>query len=289
MLVRRVLGHDGERLDTILKSMLSVDGRVSITRNSVAVVTDHESVLRRVSEMLDYLDAQESRSWIVQLYFVSLRKDMLLEGGLTTKSSGSISYDISSNKISVENLRLDGFFEFLNNSSYADLYASPMFVIRDGYTAKWHDGERVPIPKKTISEQGTVTTTGFDYIDTGLVVNASLLESSIGTNLTLEITFSDVKSYVEYSPVTSQTVFKTDVDMQTNKIYLLGELNRFQHVDKQEDTLKFGADRGKVVLQVWGKVYKIDGSVKASYPSNKADSRENGKISEKPPEIQENS
>ena len=109
ILVRRVLGYDSSELQGIVSSMLSTTGKSSVmSKSSVVVVADHESVVRRISEMLDYLDSIDSSTWILQLCFVILRKDALTEAGFDVTSSGTISYNISENSVDMKDFKLDG-------------------------------------------------------------------------------------------------------------------------------------------------------------------------------------
>ncbi|MEG1620116.1 MAG: hypothetical protein RR335_11250, partial [Eubacterium sp.] len=161
VLVRRVVGYEDKELTSLVQSMLSSNGKTSSLSNSVVVATDHDSVLRRVAEMLDYLDNVDPGCWILQLYFVSLKKDALLDAGLETKSSGTVSYDISQNKINLSDFKLEGLFQLNASSSFIDTFASPMLLVRDGQESSWKDGKRIPVPRKSVSDYGTVTTTGF--------------------------------------------------------------------------------------------------------------------------------
>lgn len=266
ILVRRILNYDTADLRSAVSSMLSGSGKYQVLANNVVLISDNDFVLRRVSEAIDYMEGISSDCWIIQLYFVNLRKDALLDAGFEVQSSGKISYNISNSEVSAEDLKLDGFFNALMNSSYADMYASPMFIMRDNKVGKWQDGQRVPVPRKTVSDYGTVTTVGFDYVQTGVEVSASVRESSIGGVLALDISLSDISSYVEYCPVVSQSACNVEVDMLSDRLYLLGELQKYTDLDTQKNTLQFGASRGRVVLQVWGKIYKIAGAAKASPP-----------------------
>ena len=265
ILVRRVLGYDVDSLRSIVNAMISQQGKSSVMSNSVVVATDHESVIRRIAEMLDYLDTVESDTWIVQLCFVLLRKDALLQAGFDVTSSGTISYNISENSLDLKDFKIDGLLNLASSSSFADIYASPMLLVRDGSTGIWQDGQRVPIPRKTVSSEGTVTTNGYDYVDAGFMVDATVKQSRIGGRLTLKIEMSDIKSYVEEAPVTTQSVYNIDVDLIPNKLYLLGELTQFKVLDQQQNVLNLSTDRGKTVLQVWGQLYRISGDSKESF------------------------
>lgn len=264
--IRKVLSHDEQNLEQIISTLTSPVGKGKVLSGKIVLVSDKDFVIRRMIESFDKLEKLCQQCWIVQLYFLVLRKDALAEGGLSMSTSGTISYNISENSIDVKDFKIEGLFSGLLQSSYADLFASPMFVLRDGITGVWSDGQRVPIPKRTVSDYGTVTTTGFDYVETGLEVKAQCKESLVGASLKLDISLSDIQSYVEGNPLTSQTKVNIDTDLRPNKIYLLSELQRYTLLDREEKTTLFSRNKGKSIIQVWGRVYKISDPNKEIHP-----------------------
>lgn len=262
VLVRKVFGTTQKELQDIIISMISTQGRTNVTVDCVAVITDHETVLRRCAEMLDYLELTESPVWILQLYFVSLRKDAMVSAGIATKSSGALSYDVAENKLNLDEAKIEALFTFDTSSQFADVYASPMLLCRDGTQASWSDGESVPIVKKSVSDYGTVQTSGYDYKSIGFNISSTVKATkNKKANLVLKVSMSEIKGYVETAPSTVLTSFNVDVDLVPKKIYILGELSTFKDVDNQNAVFNFGTTSGRTMLQVWGKVYRISSDV----------------------------
>ena len=257
ILIRRVLSLDEDNLKQTINTLLSSHGKGNVLSGRIVMVSDKDFVIRRMSEVFDDLEKVNLHSWIIQLYFLVLRKDALAEGGLTMSTSGTISYNISENSFELKDFKIEGLLSGLLESSYADLFASPMFILRDGVKGVWSDGQKIPIPKRSVSDYGTVSTTGFEYINTGLEVSAIVKESKVGGFLDMTISLSDIQSYVEGNPVTSQTKVNIALDMQPNKVYLLSELQRYSLLDREESTLFLKRNKGKSVIQVWGRIYRI--------------------------------
>lgn len=270
ILVRRILGYDDDSLKQIVSSLISTNGK-STVYDSIVIVADHESVLSRISKSLDYLDSVTFDTWIVQLCFITLRSDALIEGGLEVVTSGTISYDMANSKLDFENFDINSLFNLTASSSLADIYASPMFVVRDGSTAKWQEGESVPIPNTTVSDYGVVTTTGYDYVDTGFLVNCSVNSIKGGGRLTIDVELSDILSYVESAPVKSTTSYSFETDVLAGKLYLVGELSTFKLLDQQNNFLDFSGERGKTTVQLWVQCYQIDRNtikIKPNFPES---------------------
>ena len=267
ILVRRIVGFTNADLQRAVDSCLSDKGKGSVIGSGIISVIDHESVLSRVAELLDYLDHLDQPVWILQLAFLSIQRDALLEAGFKVASSGSVSYNISENTLSLKDLKIDGILNAAMSSSFADVHSSPMLLIREGSSSSWKQGKKVPIPKKSTSGYGVVTTEGFDYVDVGFSVSASVSSSRLGGLLDVKIEKSDIESYVEYAPVTSQNVYQFIVDLKPGIPYLLGELQIYKDLNSQTDILNLGKKSGKSVLQLWGQIYRISpGSLKSKYP-----------------------
>jgi type II secretory pathway component GspD/PulD (secretin) len=69
-----------------------------------------------------------------------------------------------------------------------------------GDKAKWVVGERVPIPKRTVSPQGTVSISGYEYIDVGYSCNVETWRTPEGVGVRVAPSISSVVGYVEEAP-----------------------------------------------------------------------------------------
>lgn len=269
ILFRKVISFSNEDIKNSVSPVLSDKGKCSIVGSGVVTIVDHESVLRRASELLDYLCSVDTPVWIVQLVFVVLKRDALAEGGADVKTSGTISYNISENRVDLKDFKIDGLINAAMSSSFSDIYSSPMLLIREGSESSWKTGRRVPVPRKTVSDYGTVTTSGYDYVDVGFSVNCSVISSRAGGLLTLNISKSDIESYVESAPVTAQNVYSLKVDLKPLTLYLLGELQLFTDLNTQDNILTFGKNSGKSVVQLWGQIYRITPGAKEIFTQQK--------------------
>lgn len=262
----RIFGYENLELKQLLVSMLSTQGKVEVLKNGLVIVNDHENVIRRVISAVSYIQSVEVNTWIVQLYFVTIKKDLLLKAGLNVSTSGNISYNISENKLSFDEFQINGLFNANGEGNLSDIFLSPMFIIRDGQEGLWSKGESYPLPKYTTSEVGSVTISGYDYIDTGFNLKGRVSETARGGSLALDISISSITSYVEKLPVITKTQLKLNAEMESKKLYLLGDLSEYTQIHNLTSILMFGRDTGNFSVQVWGQIYKIKGQVKKEIP-----------------------
>lgn len=266
ILVRKVIGYTNKELQDTVRSSLSQYGKLAVVGSGIVTAVDQPSVLTRVVSLLDSLDRFDNPAWIIQLAFLIIQRDALIEAGAKIATSGTISYNVQDNQFQLKDLNIDGIVNTALQSSFADVHSSPMLLCREGSKSTWKFGKRVPIPKKSTSNYGVVTVTGYDYLDVGFTVSAQVEPSRVGGLLTLEVNKSDIESYVDYAPLTSQNFYSFKVDMQPNKCYLLGELQLYKDLNTVTDILNFGKTSGKSVIQLWGQIYRIRPGTLQKFP-----------------------
>jgi hypothetical protein len=268
-LVRKIGGYTNEELQKALDVILSEKGKAVVYSGGVVVCADRESVLTRISSMLDNMESITYNVWIVQLYYVSIRTDKLLKAGAEVYPTGEIAYKVNQTQsMSLDNVAsgfdfdkvaIKAVLSLANDTNYANIEACPMFLLRDGSTGSWRDGEITPIPQKTVSDQGTVTTTGYEMYETGFSLDLSIRELNNGAYLFFHLKDSRIVSYKEYAPVTANIELKAETAVKSNHVYLLGEISKKVQQNSRTQFLSFSDDDGRVLLQLWARVYKIQG------------------------------
>ena len=187
VLVRRVRRLDKEGLDAVLKVLPSENGRFTSFADGLVVFGDRVEVLERVNELLDRVETQSAPSWVIQLYLVAMHHSDLTELGLDSvpaldvsatfamQSRGGDAVPGVSGQVSV-NGGLRSVLRATRDKSSVHMVAQPLFVLLDGETSHFGVGERVPVPNNTVSDQGTVSTTGYTDVQTGLRIEVGLRE-----------------------------------------------------------------------------------------------------------------
>lgn len=258
--VRRVRGYDASDLQTAISAFLSEHGKVTVQKDGVVIVSDTEAVLQRVSAMLESVEAASGDAWICQFYLVALRDGLKASGGADVLTSGQVAYKLNKGEKfepTWDNIGQELNFNFDSSADIVHLFASPMFILRDGTTGEWSDGQRVPVPKKSVSDYGTVTTTGFEYVDTGIQLKSKIRECRAGAILTVDYSDSTITGYVEYSPILRKSSLKTESPVGSGRIYLIGELQRYEESKGITSVLDLTDGKSRSTLQLFCRLYKI--------------------------------
>lgn len=271
ILVRRVRRAKVEQLQQALSVFAGEHGKSAQFTDGLVVVGDTVEVLKRVSEMLDLVEASDAPVWIVQLHLVSYSRAAADELGINVEpaakaglafASGSLAGAVQSG-LSLS-ASLDTVLQVAFSRDDVSVTAAPMFLLCDGTKAEFVQGDRLPIPKRSVSNEGTVQTVGYEYVQTGVQVELLLREfTTDSARIELLVNMSDLKRMVEEAPVTGEEKFKTDAIVRAGGVYLLGTLVK----DRKQGRQELGFQSGDYVLQsaqvvqVWGQCYRIAGAL----------------------------
>jgi hypothetical protein len=236
VMVRRVGGVDAADLRAALEAPLSTEGKLAVTPDGVAVVSDRVEVLARVAEVADALDAATPGEWVVQAYLVSLSSNLEADWGLDVTPTADLAASLG---VAAEGLPSSQFaaqatlaavLSATRTQGGASLVARPLVVVSDGGTGRVSDGQTVPIPRRAVlPESGLVQTVDVEFIDTGLIFDVQLREAADSTaSVGLNVELSEVVGFVEEFPQLARRQLTTRARLRSGGVYLVGMLERDQ-------------------------------------------------------------
>jgi type II secretory pathway component GspD/PulD (secretin) len=274
-LVRKVRRLTDQGLNQAVQVLLSEAGRSVSYNDGLVVVSDRVEVLQRVSGLLDAIESARADTWVIQLYLVAVSDDVKATFGADTTALANLSYSFAKASAGLPISSTPGGGSLTSSLSAAlsttaskasvRLVGKPLFLIGDGESANFQSGVTVPVPKKTVSDQGTVTTSGFDYIQAGLSASCSLRETtSAGAKLTVGVSIGQITGYVENAPVQTKSTFNTVAVVQAGGVYLLGSLDQDEKDINDKGLtprlLLLKDHEGKRAnVEVWARVFRIAG------------------------------
>jgi len=229
------------------------------------VLSGSSSEISKAEALAEELNGAPNRQWAVQLNLISFSKRDLRELGLDVRPAFGAN----------GGLRLPGGFDgsaqaqlsvalkAARERSSVRVEGQPFFLMLDGASSKFVRGGRVPIPKTAVSNQGTVTVTGFEYVQTGTTVSVGLRE--VGEDecqLNLQISLSELQEVTSSgAPVTSERNLSSMVICRHQGTYLVGSFDLQSERASGGTWSNWGGakDKSVEVLQVWARVASTDG------------------------------
>jgi hypothetical protein len=273
-LVRKARRLSQEDISTTLQTILGDSGRSKAFRDGLVIVYDRADAVRRIALVLDEIENARADSWVVQLYLFSTSKAATKDLGIDTSALIDLSYAFAQNSLlpgpSGNQLAAKFSAVMRATASREDvrLIGKPLFVLGDGETSSFISGVSVPVPKKTVSDQGTVTTSGYEYVQSGLTAETSIREGGKGlVTLKLRVALGQVTGYVEEAPVQAKDEFTTTAVLASSGVYLLGALDQDQSRASASGIMDAAllnkkSDKREIQIQIWARLYRIGGPLK---------------------------
>ena len=264
ILVRKVKRLSSDEIVSMVETLSSEVGRVAASSDGLMVVGDRVRVLQNINSMLTQVEQAQTNTWVLQMHLISGSSADNRELGFDTTATLDIAATLANSRSKVQNLgAFNAVLKSARSKSRYEILAEPMVLITDGGVSAIQDGETIPIPRRTVSDSGTVNTTGYEYVKTGIVVNTSLREMSAkSATCTIEIEMTQVTSYVDYAPVTSGQSFKTTAVLESGGTYLIGSMTRRSTNRDQGGAFvpTFNANKDNATnVEIWLRCYRIKG------------------------------
>ncbi len=266
ILVRACSRLSRDELVTWCAALVSEAGRSAVTADGVMVLADRVEVLERVSRALDDLEAAPAESWVCQLYIVGISEAKALQFGLDVVPTAQLSASSlsSSGAAAVNSWRAlfsaKGALTWTSSDSGVSLVAEPTFVLVDGLKGNYHRGVTIPVAKKTVSPEGTVSVSGYDQVETGFT--AAVTCRAVGgrrARVDLDIRDSQVSGYVnDEAPIVDSEQTAGGAYVESGQMSLLLSVMRKVETKKQDGVLGLVAGRHfeRQRLMVWCLLYR---------------------------------
>lgn len=255
-------------LQTAVKSSLSDWGNVQAYEDGLVVVSDRVEVLGRVGELLDGIEAAPSGGFVVQLFVMSLSREAQRNLGVDVTPMAAAAAQVGGGTgQAAQNMIAGkaGLTAALNaTQSRADvrILGKPLMLLADGASAELRRGRQDPIPERSVSPEGTVTTLKYSTVQTGFVVECSVRRvDAQRVRLVVFVELSDVIGKVDQAPIVRNESGKSEMIVDLNSPGLVLSLEREQ-ADRRNDGIFLlnpsSLDQNDL-LQVWAHVVPVGG------------------------------
>jgi hypothetical protein len=262
-LVRRVGDLDPDDVVAMVTPLLTDEGKASITRDGLLLVADRSAVLPKVVAALDALQSAPPSVWVVQFW--------LLDHGAARDAGVEVSHDVTAELAAGYQTAGFGDAKLVARASFRAIFedssnvvsAGPLLHLVAGQPTIVERTERVPVPRKTVTENGATVTNGYDTIAAGLKISAEVREGDRVAELRYTVELSGITGYVEGAPViTGQTIEGTTLCVPGGT-YLIARLDRTQDERRR---FPFGIPQRETVRSqvttLWATLERVSGPVR---------------------------
>lgn len=177
------------------------------------VVGGNNRELSQFSDLSRYLETSPD-SWILEVRLVSLSAGFASSIGLDWSTTATLDASLAG---VVGDVALPGALTGIRAAAAVAAIAEASAESRDarlltvcrlqlleGETSRFQSGDTIPVPRRTVSDQGTVTTEGYTMIDTGFILTATARRVPGGIRLDLEPELSSVNGFVGDAPIVTR-------------------------------------------------------------------------------------
>lgn len=227
--VFRVAGASGADFADVLRAAGSTGCRVAAVGDAV-VVRDTAAHMRAIEDAYRSLMGVR-RQWLVEVRFVELSERGAEALGVDWSVAGSVVVDASAAASGLSawgalaSIDLEGLLKAEQSRGDVSLLSISRLHVVEGEDARLQVGDTVPIPRRTVSDSGTVTSAGYDTIDSGILLTVSVRAvSGDAVRLSLVPEISQITGYVDGVPILSRRRIESAAVVQSGGVVVLGGL-----------------------------------------------------------------
>lgn len=121
----------------------------------------------------------------------------------------------------------------------AKLLRTGRLFVMEGTAARMQSGEVVPVPRRSVSPEGTVQTVGYDSVETGFTLDVRASRVPGGARMEFEPSLSAITSYVEASPVRQESRVKSSAILRSGDWVVISGLDAKDAEDRHAGVLSW--------------------------------------------------
>lgn len=222
--VSRLDGFTDDEIKRIIDGIKSNDGKATMLKGGVFLLSDRWASIQRINSVIRQIKNLRLKNYDLNIWLVSENcvKSFYAKHNL----SGRYSMEwMAGHMISVSNWNMiaNALVDWSVNMGESLGVRQFSAVLKDGKEFKFTSGEKVPVLKKTITDNGTVSTTGVEYIDVGTVINSKLSRVDDFTALVdFSCEISTSERQIEEYPVKISNKYETSVTMKHGEVVVIG-------------------------------------------------------------------
>jgi len=216
-----------EQVRSFAERLVSSVGGAEVVGGSV-IIADIPDRIEKLEALASVLSAERSQ-WIIEAKFIEISSGWERRLGAELRVDGSLNATFSADDL-VDPLRggallVELLAEASAESSGARTIATSRIQCIDGRSARSDFGQRTPVPIRTVSNEGTVSTVRYDEVATGVILEVAVKELPNGAAIiTATPEVSSVTGFVGDAPIVSQSRVQVEAIVPSGGVLVVGGL-----------------------------------------------------------------
>jgi len=217
---------DPEQAKSAFEALVGDTGIVKVVDGSVVVLGDDASI-RRANTLAESLGRLRPARWTLCVWVVEVSEEFTRQLGVRFDYRGLFEVAASGGDVaSIANVLLRATVIAEGSHSLGRVVSRGTLLVLEGSEGTLDSGVRVPVPRQTVSNFGVVTVTGFDYVDAGFSLKASVSAVPDGAaRVKLTPTISSISTYVQGAPVVARRTVTTSATVADGDWLVLAGLD----------------------------------------------------------------
>lgn len=221
-----VSGIDGSAFIEAVRALSSDQAQISSV-GDIVVVRDTPRSIRSVDVLFNALMAARGQ-YLVEIRMVEISERWAQNVGVDWSTVGEVNLDVLINGGGLVSSGLAAgqvvaMLDAVETGEDIRLVSLVRLHCVEGADAVIQVGETTPIPRRAVSDAGTVSTTDFDYVDTGILASVSVRTEPNGLLRVIVVPeMSEVVGYVEGAPIRSRRRLETQAVVEPGGVVVLG-------------------------------------------------------------------
>ncbi len=224
--VYHIAGESAESYKSAFSALLSSQAKVAVV-NDTLVCKDIPTGIANVDLLFNSITSARGQ-YVVEVKFVEVNRSWAKSYGLKFENLGKLDLNAVfgggvESSTAIAGLQLSALLDANETQNGAVLVTTQRVHCIEGKDSDMQVGQTVPIAKKSVSDNGTVTTTDFEYVDTGMLLSVSVRSESDGNlRVSVKPEQSSIIGYIEGAPIRARRRLDTTAVIKAGGVVVVG-------------------------------------------------------------------
>lgn len=231
----------------IAKSVVGSEGGVDQAGPHVVVSGKPEAV-ERAAKLSEVFASTEPGQWLISMWVIEMNTRLFDKLGVELSISGAVQGTITSGSAAegIARAVLEGTIDAEHNRGMGRIMNHASVVLVEGSPSSIRNVTSTPIPERTVSPEGTVQTSGYTFIEAGLIVELNG-RAVPGGNLFLDVKpeLSSITGMVEDAPIIAKRSMQFAAMVSSGEWVIVSGLDQWREIKQKRGLFELASQKEK--------------------------------------------